>query len=113
MVALISIPAIAPRKTRTTPSRSRSSSIRNPNLRSMRYEQTGAAVLLIMIPQSESRIVSESVTMLSREPRVMPGQTPMPRYNRQPRAIPVDGQSGVTVAPWTVIFLNRPICPAP
>ena len=99
-VALISIPAKAPRATSATPSRSRSSSGRKPTRRSIRKAQTGARVLPAMIPRTEASS-GLSVATTRRVPRAMPGQVHRPRSSRQLREMPVGGHNGVTTAPAT------------
>ncbi len=108
VVALIIIPVIAPRKTRTTPSRSRSSSVRKPTWRSRRKAQTGASVL--PVTTSAVDVVTDPVrlVMTRREPSAIPGQTRSPRVSRALSAIPVGGHSGVITAPWTVTFRSSP-----
>lgn len=78
-VALMSIPASAPRKTSTTPSRSLSSSVRKPALRSIRYEQTGAAVLPATTAKVEGVTEPLSVATTRSEPSAIPGQALRPR----------------------------------
>lgn len=110
-VALTAIPANAPRKTSMTPSRSRSSSGRKPTRRSIRQAQTGASVLPATTAAVDGVTEVLSVAMTSSEPRAIPGQMCGPRISRQPRAIPVGGQSGVTTAPLTVTCLRSPSPP--
>lgn len=78
MVALTSIAAMAPRNTRVTPSRSRSSSGRKPTLRSSRNAQTGARVLPAEMVTPGSVMVLPTVAMESRAPTAIPGQTRSP-----------------------------------
>lgn len=108
VVALMTIPAIAPRKTRTTPSRSRSSSVRKPTRRSIRKAQTGASVLPATTRAVDGVTDPVSVAITSREPSAIPGHTRNPMYSRAPSAIPVGGHSGVITAPWTVTFRSSP-----
>lgn len=107
-VALISIPAKAPRATSATPSRSRSSAVRKPTRRSIQKAHTGARVLPAMIPRTETSS-GLIVATTARVPRAMPGQVRRPRRSRQLREMPVGGHSGVTTAPEMTTCSSRPI----
>lgn len=111
MVELSRVAVRAPRKTSARPSRNRMRSLRNPTLRSMRYAQTGAAVLPIRLPITTGRNEVRDM-MTKRAPRAMPGQARRPRSSRQATATPVGGQMGVKTAPSTTSSRMSPSRPA-
>lgn len=79
VVALMTMPPRAPRKTRATPSRSRSSCARKPTARRARKEQTGASVLpaATATPQRVSESVIDMI--VSSAPAAIAGQIRRPR----------------------------------
>lgn len=111
VVELMTMPPRAPRKTRATPSRRRSSSVRKPTARRARKEQSGASVLPAVMARPQKVRPSLRAMTVSSAPSAMPGQIRVPRYSRDARAIPEGGQRGVTTEPSTVTFRRRPSRP--
>jgi len=95
MVALTSIPAMAPSNTSKSPSRSRFTSVRNASLRSSQYAHSGASVLPVAIAITAGTD-GPIGALTSNAPREIPGQIRPPSKSRQTRATPVGGHNGVT-----------------